>query len=257
MGHDSWQSCKTLICVVVLEFNGLSMESLPSTTGQKDRSGPTGRLSPEPASTRRPGEADINKDLGGFLDDDDTTFADMVNKPGSSSNEAPRGRQEPAAPAVNDVDSQDGEDDDGPDLYTQFTGNGQRMVESEAKEMGSENIQQVQDSETYNNLRTSATQNLEQLQQSDLGQQAAQAADTAKARAAEMKEEWSPTFQQARESAYSWMSSAAKGASSAAIWFQSMGTSGVDGDDSDAEPSTTARRQEDSSTQGADPQKKD
>ncbi|KAF4701517.1 hypothetical protein FOZ63_028313 [Perkinsus olseni] len=61
-----------------------------------------------------------------------------------------------------------------------------------------------------------------------------------------MKEEWSPTFQQARESAYSWMSSAAKSASSAAIWFQSMGTSGVDGDDSDAEPSTTTRGQEDS-----------
>ncbi|KAF4688759.1 hypothetical protein FOZ60_002425 [Perkinsus olseni] len=253
---SSWLSYKTLLCVVVLEFNGLSMESLPSTTGQKDRSGPTGRLSPESASTRRPGEADINKDLGGFLDDDDTTFADMVNRPGSSSNEAPRGRQEPAATAVNDVDSQDGEDDDGPDLYTQFTeaipvdkinsglhqaGDLLYAAFNKAKEMGSENIQQVQDSETYNNLRTSATQNLEQLQQSDLGQQAAQAADTAKARAAEMKEEWSPTFQQARESAYSWMSSAAKSASSAAIWFQSMGTSGVDGDDSDAEPSTTTR----------------
>ncbi|EEQ97397.1 hypothetical protein Pmar_PMAR029121 [Perkinsus marinus ATCC 50983] len=100
-----------------------NQESLTTTgaAAQQRRSGETGRLS----SASRPSEVVDTRmnqqDLGGFLDEDDTSFADMVNSsPVSASNEAPRDDKQGATAAVNDVDSQEDEDDDGPDLYTQL-----------------------------------------------------------------------------------------------------------------------------------------
>ncbi|KAF4675082.1 hypothetical protein FOL47_008257 [Perkinsus chesapeaki] len=241
----------------------INQQSIAKPTNQQHQSGQSPEMQAASATTAAAGNSGVDS----FFDDD-TTFADMVNRPSTQSQGSGNTQQQQQqTTTANDVDSQADEDDDGPDLYTQLAeaipmdkiNNGLQQAGdffysafNKAKEIGSENIQHVQESDTYNNLRTSATQNLESLQQSELGQQAAHAADAAKAKATEMKEDWSPTIAQAKESAYSWMSSAAKSASSAAIWFQSMGTSGEDADDSDEDGQQPSKAQHGSASGEAD-----